>query len=46
MSYWASLDVFMAKGKLEKVMTKALKRKKIFLAHLFMKVKEIWRKGR
>ena len=36
----------MAKGKLEKVMVKALKRKKYILAHLFMKIKEIRTKGR
>ena len=32
--------------KLEKSMVKALKRKKLFLAHLFMKLMEIRRKGR
>ena len=32
--------------KLEKAMAKALNRKKVFLAHLFMKIMEIRRKGR
>ena len=45
-SYWESLDVFMAKGKSKKSMNKALKRKNDILAHLFMKIKEIRRKGR
>ena len=40
------MDVFMAKGKLENEVNNNLKRKKVFLAHLFMKIKEIRRKGR
>jgi len=36
----------MAKGKLEKVMSKDLERKRYIIWHLFMKIKEIRRKGR
>ena len=45
-SKWESLDVFMPKGKLEKEMVKGFEKEKSIFAHLFMKIKEIRRKGR